>query len=96
MWEMPPEVAATMASDAIVFVKGDLNYRRLVGERDWALDAPFADICSYWPAPLCALRTLKAEGGCGMSSEGCDAAERSEPGKKWMHAGKYGVVQFAA
>jgi hypothetical protein len=48
-------------SSAMVFVKGDANYRRLLGDRTWPLDTPFSDVVSYFPVPVCALRTLKAE-----------------------------------
>ena len=46
---------------SMVFVKGDANYRRLLGDRKWATDTPFQDVVSYFPVPICALRTLKAE-----------------------------------
>jgi Damage-control phosphatase ARMT1-like domain len=53
-------------SSAMVFVKGDANYRRLLGDRTWPLDTPFGDVVSYFPVPVCALRTLKAEVSCYM------------------------------
>lgn len=48
---------------ALVFLKGDANYRRLIGDRLWPTDTPFSDVAGYFPAKLCALRTLKAELG---------------------------------
>lgn len=48
---------------SMVFVKGDANYRRLIGDRLWPTDTPFPDVAGYFPARLCALRTLKAELG---------------------------------
>lgn len=48
---------------ALVFLKGDANYRRLIGDRLWQTDTPFADVAGYFPTKLCALRTLKAELG---------------------------------
>lgn len=48
---------------SMVFVKGDANYRRLIGDRLWPTDTPFSDVAGYFPARLCALRTLKAELG---------------------------------
>ena len=65
--DMPERIRRDLAGSALVFVKGDANYRRLLDERAWPLDTPFADVASGWPAPVCALRTLKAELGCGMS-----------------------------
>lgn len=92
MWEMPEDLQADLAMSAVVFVKGDANYRRLLGERLWPFDTPFQTIMSYFPAPVCALRTLKAELGCGMPREMTErAAQESD---NWLVAGKYGVVQF--
>lgn len=48
---------------SMVFVKGDANYRRLIGDRLWPTDTPFSEVASYFPTRLCALRTLKAELG---------------------------------
>lgn len=92
MWEMPADLRSDMSSSQLVFVKGDANYRRLLGDRDWKLDTPFSDILSYFPAPVCALRTLKAELGCGMPQESVDRASSED--SKWLVCGKYGVVQF--
>lgn len=47
----------------MVFVKGDANYRRLIGDRLWETDTLFSDVAGYFPTRLCALRTLKAELG---------------------------------
>ena len=49
-------------------------------------------VAGYFPAPLCALRTLKAELGCGMSEESVDRASSSDP--EWLTNGRWGVVQF--
>lgn len=91
MWEMPAELRRDLARSALVVVKGDANYRRLLGEREWPFDTPFADILSYFPAPVCALRTLKAEIACGISRE---AVQRAKADEDWLVAGKYGVIQF--
>eukprot|EP00793_Prasinoderma_coloniale_P000557 PRCOL_00003705-RA len=95
MWEMPEEVRELLAGSTMIFVKGDANYRRLLGERDWALDAPFDGVVSYFPAPVCALRTLKAELGCGMEPARIERAKQSSP-DDWMVAGKYGCVQLGS
>ena len=73
-------------------MKGDANYRRLLGEREWPLDSPASDILSYWPVPVCALRTFKAEIGCGISKTKREETEASD--SKWMVSGRWGVVQL--
>lgn len=92
MWEMPDDLRSELSSSALIFTKGDANYRRLLGDLMWEFDTPFEDILSYFPAPVCALRTLKAELGCGMPREATDEAAQQDA--KWLVAGKYGVVQF--
>jgi Damage-control phosphatase ARMT1-like domain len=92
MWKMPPTIAADLSLSTLVFVKGDANYRRLLGDCAWPLDTPFEDILCYFPAPVCALRTLKAELGCGMLRSVTDSIAASD--KNWLTGGRYGVVQF--
>jgi hypothetical protein len=92
MWEMPDAMADDLATSSLVFVKGDANYRRLLGDCAWPFETPFADILSYFPAPVCALRTLKAELGCGMPRSVTDRIASEDP--QWLVSGRYGVVQF--
>lgn len=93
MWEMPEALRAELAASALVFVKGDANYRRLLGDAHWPLDTPFPDVVSYFPAPVCALRTLKAELGCGMAPGRTAAAAAGDD--QWMVNGRWGVIHFA-
>ena len=91
MWNMPSEVQAKISRSRMVFVKGDANYRRLLGERQWPLGTLAADILSYWPVPVCALRTFKAEIGCGITQASQQRAQAAD--KNWMVSGKWGVMQ---
>jgi hypothetical protein len=63
-WDRPQRIEKRLKGSNLVFVKGDANYRRLLGEREWPLSSIASDILSYWPVPVCALRTFKAEIGC--------------------------------
>mmetsp|Transcript_45016 Transcript_45016/g.144240 ORF Transcript_45016/g.144240 Transcript_45016/m.144240 type:complete len:458 (+) Transcript_45016:75-1448(+) len=92
MWEMPEPLYQELASSsALAVVKGDANYRRVLGDRPWPLDTPFADVASYWPCPVLCLRTLKAELGCGMAKPLTDRAAAADP--NWLVNGRWGVVQ---
>eukprot|EP01035_Chromulina_nebulosa_P017981 gene17981-23613_t len=51
-WDMPENIQRKISKSCLVFVKGDANYRRLLGERDWLLETPAKDILSYWPVPV--------------------------------------------
>jgi len=63
----------------------------LLGEREWPLDTKASDILSYWPVPVCALRTFKAEIGCGITPSKQQETQAADP--KWMVSGRWGVVQ---
>lgn len=91
-WDMPERIQNRLAGSTVVFVKGDANYRRLLGDRHWPLDTPSKDILSYWPVPVCPLRTFKAEIGCGITQEAQNRAYSQD--KSWMVSGRWGVVQF--
>jgi len=90
---MPATVRDKLSGSAMVFVKGDANYRRLLGDCMWALDQDAKEVLSYWkPIPVCALRTCKAEIGCGIPVSEQQRAEGLD--KKWLVSGKWGVVQL--
>jgi hypothetical protein len=45
----------------LTIFKGDLNYRRLVGDCYWEPGVSFQEAVSYLPGPAVALRILKSE-----------------------------------
>jgi Damage-control phosphatase ARMT1-like domain len=94
MWDMPWSVRSDLVERChLAFVKGDANYRRLLGDRDWDLTAPFDQVVGcYFPVPVCALRTLKAEIGCGMEASQVQRAASLDA--NWMTNGRFGVVHF--
>ena len=95
MWEMPEPLRSDMKERCdLAFVKGDANYRRLLGDRYWDYSSPFQDVVGcYFPCPVCSLRTLKAEVGCGMNKNEVDRAKGLD--NEWMVNGRFGVVQFS-
>jgi len=95
MWKMPTLLRNEMKKMCdLSFVKGDANYRRLLGDCMWDPSAPFDEVVgNYFPTPVCALRTLKAEIGVGMDTEQIERAKRLD--SDWMVNGRFGVVQFA-
>jgi Damage-control phosphatase ARMT1-like domain len=96
MWDMTEPLRTDLQQRCdLVFVKGDANYRRLLGDRKWEYHASFRDVVgSYFPCPICALRTLKAEIGCGMIMEQTNRAAALDP--NWMTNGRFGVIQFGS
>ena len=91
-WEMPKHIRKELAESDLVISKGDANYRRLAGDLNWPPTTPFADVVRYFPAPLLALRVLKAELALGLTPEQVLNLERQDP--KWLVNGNWGVIQF--
>ena len=82
-----------LANSQLIIFKGDLNYRKLIGDRSWAHTTEFAEaLHGFCPAPICSLRTLKADLVVGLRS-GQDI-ELSRKEENWMVSGKYAVIQF--
>lgn len=92
LWEMPEKVRLSLGEGQLTVVKGDANYRRALGDRAWAYNTPFSEVCAYFPAATLCLRTLKAEVGCGMDRRKCADAQTQDA--EWLTNGKFGVVQF--
>ena len=74
---------------ALTLFKGDLNYRRLVGDRAWPPSTPFADAVSYFPGPVAALRTLKSEVVTGV-----EASLVADLPPSWRTDCGHGLMQF--
>ncbi|ONI86434.1 hypothetical protein ALI144C_10960 [Actinosynnema sp. ALI-1.44] len=83
--DMPADLAGELGRGVTVF-KGDLNYRRLVGDCYWDPSTPFHRAVSYLPGPAVALRILKSE-----VVVGADGRDR-EPG--WQTTGTYASIQM--
>nr|XP_057912440.1 damage-control phosphatase ARMT1 [Doryrhamphus excisus] len=88
-----PDLYATLQEANLVLFKGDLNYRKLAGDRDWDHTAGFeAALRGFGPAPLCSLRTLKANIQVGLQPGQGSKLSSQDP--DWMTSGKYAVIQF--
>lgn len=92
-WSLPDDLRANLAQSRLIVSKGDANYRRLLGDRHWPFTTPFAAIVASRPAPLLALRTLKAELAAGLTPSQIARLNAEEP--DWLVNGRYGVIQFA-
>jgi hypothetical protein len=89
--QLPDDLRADLATSELVILKGDANYRRLCSDSRWPPETPFAEVVSYFPAPLVALRTLKAEVVVGLPPGMAErlAAEDS----RWLVNGRRGLIQ---
>jgi hypothetical protein len=89
---MPADLATEFAQASLTILKGDLNYRRLVGDRAWPPATPFADVASYFPGQVAVLRTLKSDVVTGLSPD--TVAELDATGQPWRTDGNHGLIQL--
>lgn len=93
MAQVAPDLYAELQKAHLIFFKGDLNYRKLTGDRKWDFAIPFHQaLRGFHPAPLCSVRTLKAELQVGLQPGQGEQLAAADPG--WLTTGKYGVFQF--
>ncbi|MFJ9695693.1 damage-control phosphatase ARMT1 family protein [Kitasatospora sp. NPDC101183] len=88
---MPADLRAELSDATMTILKGDLNYRRLVGDQLWDATSPFAERVDHFPSPVAALRTLKSDVVVGL--KGPVVAELDGTGEPWRTSGTYGLVQ---
>ncbi|MPY36739.1 protein-glutamate O-methyltransferase family protein [Streptomyces adustus] len=90
--EMPAELYREFGAADLTVFKGDLNYRRLVGDRRWPPTTPFAEVTAYFPGPVAALRTLKSDVVTGLDAATRDALDADE-GQRWRTSGRHAMIQ---
>ncbi|MER6677984.1 damage-control phosphatase ARMT1 family protein [Streptomyces sp. NPDC000983] len=90
--EMPDDLRAELGAATLTVLKGDLNYRRLVGDRRWPPTTPFADVTRHFPGPVAALRTLKSEVVTGLDAPTVAALDAAE-GPRWRTGGTHALIQ---
>ena len=101
-WTTPYEFAAMkmvsadlytqLQESSLVIFKGDLNYRKLVADRNWLYATPFSEsLGGFHPASVCALRTLKADLVTGINEDKVIAAKNKTT--EWMINGQNAVIQ---
>ncbi|MFI7057386.1 damage-control phosphatase ARMT1 family protein [Streptosporangium canum] len=89
--EMPGDLREEFATVSLTIMKGDLNYRRLVGDRMWPPATPFASAVGYFPGPVAALRTLKSDVVVGLGAD--VVTELDAGGRPWRTSGTHAVIQ---
>ncbi|MFC4117670.1 damage-control phosphatase ARMT1 family protein [Nonomuraea zeae] len=91
--DMPGDLREEFAASTVTIMKGDLNYRRLAGDRLWPPTTPFAEVTAYFPGPVAALRTVKSEVVTGLDRRTAAELEAADP--SWRTSGTHAVIQVA-
>lgn len=92
MQKVAPDLYADLSQAYLVFFKGDLNYRKLLADRNWLYTEKFSiALGGFKPTTICALRTLKADLVTGLPPGAAARAARED--KDWMVTGQYAVLQ---
>ena len=89
--EAPSDLQKLYAEADLTLLKGDLNYRRLVGDAEWPATTAFDAVTAYWPGRVAALRTLKSDVLVGVAAD--RLAELDASGENWRTSGNYAVIQ---
>ncbi len=89
---MPADLVEQFSSATLTIMKGDLNYRRLVGDCYWPATTPFAALTRYFPGPVAALRTLKSDVVTGLDQQ--ILATLNSTGEQWRTNGTHALIQM--
>jgi hypothetical protein len=91
LWQLPAHLRAELASARMVILKGDANYRRLIGDALWPPSAPFEQACAFFPAPIACLRTMKSDAVLGLAPGMAEELDGADP--EWRINGRRGLIQ---
>ena len=91
-YQLPDDLYRQLAETNLVIIKGDANYRRLLGDAHWPPTTPFSNITTYFPAPVVALRTLKSEIIVGLTAAEFSRLQAEDP--DWQVNGRRGMIQY--
>jgi len=97
MPELGPDLYSTLNTSDLVIFKGDLNYRKLVGDLSWAPEVPFSvALRNFKPnTAICSLRTVKADVVVGVTRpETLELIHKLGKDLQWMETGEYAVIHF--
>ncbi|MFG2820259.1 damage-control phosphatase ARMT1 family protein [Kitasatospora sp. NPDC048365] len=89
--DMPDDLRAEFTGAAMTVLKGDLNYRRLVGDFLRPPTTTFGETVGHFPTSVTALRTLKSEVIVGLDA--ATLARLDGSGTAWRTDGRQALVQ---
>lgn len=94
MHKIKPSLYNRLAQAKLVIVKGDLNGRRLFGDKKWQPTVSVTEaLQEFCPSKILSVRTLKSEIVCGLAPTLAEQMDKADA--DWMGSGNYGVIQYS-
>ncbi|XP_029055045.2 damage-control phosphatase ARMT1-like [Osmia bicornis bicornis] len=92
MKEHDPVLYAKLSEAKLAIFKGDLNYRKLVGDINWEYTTEFTkSLRGFQPTNILSLRTVKSDVCAGLAVGVAEELFRKD--ENWMCTGQYGLIQ---
>lgn len=92
MKEKDKVLYAKLSDAKLLIFKGDLNYRKLLGDINWEYTTSFAKaLGDFRPTHVISIRTVKCDLCVGLLPG--KAESLFEKDENWMFTGEYGVIQ---
>jgi hypothetical protein len=91
--QLPSGLQQEINAHDLAILKGDLNFRRIVGDRHWPHSTPVSAAGGYFPTSFLSFRTIKSEVMVGLSPKALSDLE-AHAEKDWMTNGKRGTIIF--
>ncbi|XP_065216646.1 damage-control phosphatase ARMT1-like [Planococcus citri] len=93
MSTVDPEQYAQLAKHKLTIFKGDLNYRKLVGDIYWEPTTSFKTaLRGFEPTNVLSLRTVKADTIAGLKEGVFEELTDKDP--SWLITGEYALIQL--
>jgi hypothetical protein len=89
---LPERLRRPFSEAALVVLKGDMNYRRLVGDVIPEPSAPLGTVAPRVPAAILLIRTMKGDPVAGLEPEVVRSVEAEDP--QWRVSGRRGLIQL--
>lgn len=94
MHRIDPDLYKKLSQSDLLIFKGDLNYRKLAGDRQWEETTAFKTALNgFLPTSLVSLRTVKADVVVGLQSGTTE--KLNSISSNWKYSGEYALIQFA-
>ena len=88
--ELKPDIFS--ANNSLLIVKGDLNYRRLVEDKNWKYSKRLETLTDYIKCPALVIRCFKSD--LVLDYKWKDYNKNNKTDSDWRSCGEYGVVRF--